>query len=423
MDEHGVRSYAIYETLGLFDLFIRAWLPSQTLERFEQNITDALEGEFLQLLEPFSVTRILRHHVWDGDDAVLREPAKEVLTSPWDDDKIERANAGDLSDEEWERYEGEHILARLVPKPGIKFFTVITSPLFSVTGEGRLRLEHGLLEILSKHKISEPSLYEGSGFGQFILMGRVPTQDFFEIPSLAYAINQEGISTAITARPYTHVCARQDLLHYSDALPAREARDEIDPLLLLKHGESHVIEVKASAKLDWKRWLSTDEPSPHDSEEVLNDGVIRAIVGMLNADGGHIVIGALEADRQFGAYKATDHPKLALFTERYGEYICVGINDEASYRKREWDGYRLQLQEVIAERIEPAPAGAISLTRWTLDDGRELCVVGVQPNRSTWFYRVSGPGDVATFFVREDGRTVAYAGGTADAYKRSRPRG
>jgi hypothetical protein len=420
--QHKVHSYAVYETLGLFDIFIRAWLPRQSLEKFEEAMNTALQGEYLQLLESFTVTRILRHHVWDNGGGRLREPDPSVLQSPLRDADIAGVNSGSLGSRRVADLEADNLIAPLKPQDGIKFFTIITSPVYSTTFGARTRLEHDLLDLLRESEIREPSLYEGSGFGRFVVMGKAPSDNFFAIPQLATAINELGIYESFTARPYTHVCARKSMLLCTEEIPTSASHSAIDIDDLLSSPESHELEVKASLRVDWARWLTPPpEQALISNDDVANEGVIKAIVGMLNADGGTIVLGAIERSRIFGKHRAEDHPLLRDF-DRVGDYIVVGVDDEERFRSKSWDGFQLQLQDLIASRIEPSPAGLINVAEERVGN-RTLCILSVQPSATTWYYRLLGKNQAVKFYVRENGRTVAFAGSEADNYKRARPRG
>lgn len=422
-ERQGIISYAIYETLGLFDMFIRAWLPSHTAEKVKEELNNELLRESLQLIESFGVTRILRHHVWrpDGKD---RQPDKGLLGSPMSDETIQRLNEGQfetvaLGDEpEQDRLLREGILAPLKPSEGVKFFTTITSAVFSVTHGAREELMRGLIRALESSGVQEPSLYQGSGFGEYVLMGRASFSDFFAITRLSTAINDLGIYNTVTARPYTHVCAHPHPLFHADRMPIDADGDKIDLAALLTREESQTFEVKGSLSHDLDRWLSTSERDPVRSDTVIDEGVVKAVVGMLNADGGHVVLGALERGAHYGRHTADEHPKLAALPRR-GDYICLGVN--AEYDDRGPDSFRRRLQDLLSSRIQPAPAGSISVSREAIE-GRDLYIIGVQPTMSNWFYRVTGPKDPVKFYVREGNRTLALAGISADDYK-NRKRG
>lgn len=418
MQQFDIKAYTIYETLGLFDLFIRAWLPSQSIEGFQNAITEELAGQGLQLCEPFLVSRILRHWAWDDGHGKLVDPSDELLRTRRPSAMIAAIDDGTAPEQTRQELLDGNALRDLGDEGdgGIKFLIVISSSIYSMTYAARGRLEQSLLNILDDHDLGEPSLYEGSGFGQFILMGRVQPQSFFILPELAVAINKAGIQD--TARPYTFVSSTEKPIYFADRIS--HATDTVfEPLdldALLAGGEDDHLEVKGSAWLDWRRRLSGDGEDKR-SQKVINDGLVKAVVGMLNADGGHVVLGALEQSARFGEHHGEDHPRLAELP-RVGEYVLVGVNDE--YDARGWDKFRRGLLDVLSSRIDPPPTGAITLSRQAVS-GRDICIVAIAPTSATWYYRYLSE-NVAEFFVRENGRTVAYSGSRADTYKRERPR-
>lgn len=424
---NGVRSYAVYETLGIFDLFVRAWVPSQTFERFEEALKEALAPVYLQLLESFFVSRTLRHHLWPGEELRPEEPEQSFLEDKWPSGTILAANEATLAEDLALQAANTCVLRPLIQRSGIKFFTIITQPGYSVIGPAKRRLESELYKAFDEFNIEQPALYEGSGFGQFVLMGRVDAENYFDITSLAEFINGLGIREFAGARPYTYLCAGEDVLYYADRLPTDIATDELDVDALLAQDENQTLEFKGSALSNLDRWLATDDAEPVADDSMLDDGIIRAIVGMLNADGGTLVIGALEAKRKYGGRAADEHPKLAGAPQR-GNYVIVGIDAEPEFTEKEqkgltaWDAFRLWLLDVIGTRIDPAPAGAIGISPHEIS-GRTLCIVRIQPSRATWYYRLLKARQTVSFFVREDGRTMSLIGSAADVYKRTNPRG
>lgn len=419
MKSEKVCSYAVYEALGLFDIFIRTWLPGQSFESFEKKLNEALHGEYLQLLESFRVTRILRHHVWDGTSKEAVEPPPQLLEAPFSNTEISKINKGRISAERQKELEENNIIAKLPAGDGIKFFTIITSPVYSMVFGAREELETKLLELLDESGVEEPSLYGGSGFGGFIVMGRSQPDNFFAIPELAGAINDLGINDSLTARPYTHVCSEKGVLVCVDQLPTKAVQDKVDLGELLSGPESEELEVKATLKLNLAPWLSSSaELESHDS--VANNGVIKAVVGMLNARGGQVVVGAIERKDKFKKVLADQHPELAEY-ERVGDYIIFGVDQEEQFKANGWDGFQLQLQDLIGSRIDPSPAGLISIEEERLGD-KTLCVISVRPSGTRWFYRRLKESDPVMFYVRQAGRTIAFAGSDADRYKEENPR-
>jgi len=418
MTDNGVLSFAIYEALGLFDLFIRAWLPSQASEKVERALGNALDPESIQLLEAFSVTRVLRNHAWEAEGSDKIDPDRSVLDRPLPDHVIERLNSGQIPSDERAQLREDCVLASLYPGEGIQFFTIVASATLSTNSEIEGALRNELLKRVRESGIREPAVYEGTGFGQYIVTGRADPSDVFAITRLFTSINSLVLEGKVMARPYTHVCAHSEPLFFADRLPLMQAARPHDLEALLRSGESQVLAIRGSLGTDLARWLSEGEMVS--SEKIIDDGVIKIVVGMLNADGGQVVIGAIDRNATVPGGRADDHPRLKGLPLR-GEYICLGVNDE--YGDEDWEAFRVKLNDLLAAKIQPPPAGAISISRETVDGTRDIWVIRVQPARATWFYRVLSETGPVNFFVRRGAGTISYAGIEADAYKRQRQRG
>jgi hypothetical protein len=419
MDEQRVGSYVIYETLGAFDLFLSTWLPTRSVERFEQGLRDALHGEALQLLEPFAVTRILRHWIWDDGEGGLREPTADVLADRWDEGKIARANRDGLSLDERVMFDQLNVIAPVAAPPeGIPFIIAVSSAAYSLAVGVRGQLARHLVDLLDRYDIKAGALYEGSGFGVYVLTGTVTAVDFDLISELSSAVNALAEGQTLTARPYTHIGVK--VVDYADALRSDVGSEQFDIEDLLTSPGSRDVAIEASVALDWRAWLEGEDGDGHPvlEETVLDDGLIKTVVGMLNSEGGQVVVGALAGDTPLVNGLLREDPKLDGFP-RVGSYVCVGVNLE--YGEGGWESLQLQLRDSFASKIDPSPVGACGVRRHQVD-GADLCVIDVEPRRSTWYYRYLGPAEPVKFYVREEGRTVAYVGSTADAYKQSRPR-
>lgn len=434
MKDLGVSSYVVYETLGVFDIFIRAWLPAKASDRFEQSLTAALAGESLQLCEAFAVTEVIRHWVWDDDQDHDREPSREVLAKPLNTETIERTNYGKLTADEWSDLEAMSVVRRqslvvqdgaggienVKAQKGVKFLIVIASSVYMTTYRERERVAKQLLRILRDHKVREASLYEGNGFGQFVMMGRVLASEFYVLPRLAIAV--DSASRRDTARPYTFLSARPGLMQFEERLPEKldtELVDAANVSELLRRVEDRQFVTADSAWMNWRRYLIGEDARLTADERLFNNRVVASIVGLLNADGGYLVVGALNAKARFGPTSAAEHQLLSEF-DRVGDYICVGIDAEMD--EYDWGEFRLKLQSTIRLRIEPTPVGSMRIGKQRVGK-RDLCMINVLPTTATWYYRRVDAADAPTFFAREDGRTVVYGGLQADAYKRSSPRG
>lgn len=427
--EHGVRSYAHYEIYGLYDTIIRVWLPTQTTpEDFERALTEKLTHFHMEVCDAFSVGQILRHWPWVDSDGSLRELDPHILRNRLEPRQIEQLNdaaAGHEPDLEAEklikRAVADGLLARCSFSDGIKFLVVVTSSsqLATIAARGQLRFQlESILERAEKGgAIGETSLYEGSGFGQFLLLGRVKPDKFSALRTdIIDRVNAAGTGAFFRARPYTYVTAsgNGDSLEpqFVDSIPyqldAAESTESVEQLL--NRDEYEKLEMKASAFINVDRWVQTGRASP--DEKVLEQGVLKAIVGMLNRSGGTVVVGALERMRYKKERRLEGVPAVGL-------YFCLGI--EQDYQGRDWDQYALKLQEEIMKRINPPPAGLVTISKVRVAD-RPLAVLSIQRTTREWFY-LQGTKGPAQFFVRLDNSTRFLQGPVADGYKQSHPRG
>ncbi len=419
MREHSVGSCVLYETLGVFDLFLATWLPVSSLERFEKSLELSLVSESLQFVESFVVSRTLRHWVWDDGEGGLREPSAATLEERLDAGLIARANSGELSPEESRGLDAANVLARVDPPPadGIPFIIVVSSAIYSLTTDSRGKLARQLVELSERYPITARALFEGSGFGLHVLTGVVDAARFGIVAKLSNDLNQLAEHSALTARPYTHICVDPVSIYYAETLRL-DGQSDVRGGDLLASSDAHRVAVEPSARLDWRTWLEGRESAPSLEEQLIDDGLITTVVGMLNADGGQVVVGALRGEVPLADGLVRDQPRLADYPHE-GDYICIGVNHE--YGARGWDGFELELRDQLATKIDPPPTSACSISRRPVGSV-DMCVINVEPRRSTWYYRYLGPTEPVRFYVRRDGRTVSYDGSAADAYKRSQPR-
>jgi hypothetical protein len=108
-----------------------------------------------------------------------------------EDEKIRLANRNELPDSELAQYERDGLLKRTVHARGIKFAMLITDPATKATiAHGNL-IRDRLRSIVEREgsQIAERSLYEGAGFGNYLILGRVDYPRYHEIQALADQVN------------------------------------------------------------------------------------------------------------------------------------------------------------------------------------------------------------------------------------------
>ena len=316
-----VGSYMVYEVFGEADLLIRLWLPSTlSASDFSELLYERLRDFDLDNEDNLEVDGILRHWVWGEGDPVLPTDSR-MDTSPPSDEEILAINGGRPPYELVRRLRGERLVTDVKPSDGIKFAMIVTTPVKELSRDERRQAQRRLKEIIDEAThIEERSLYHGHGLGAFVILGRVKHRDFDTIrDELAEPVARELGAEWIGARTYTMIVASWEFMPFCDELPlARELLDdEIGVEEALAQPEGMRVEVKGSAFINYDAFLRTGGQRMKDL--AVTHSLLRAITGLLNSEGGTIVVGALERDRVNGSGAA-----FAGVPHR-GDYVCTGV--------------------------------------------------------------------------------------------------
>lgn len=409
--QQGATAYTIYELFaGGYDVFLRVWLPTSQ-GAFESSLHDAL-GSYTVVAQAFWVNRIISHWPWalEGGGLGMREVPANVLRNRLPDEEIRKINRRQFPRGRREEYERENLIARLPRKKGVKFFTVISNNDQPLTTYARQRLEERIQEVFrSAERIKEKSLYGGVGFGQYLLMGR--TLDYFAIErELTEPLNLAADPAIYGTRTITFPVSRQSFLDACYDLRVDGSGDSPHSAAeALEESESQTLEVKGSAFANLDRWLHTEEEPRYDDK--IADGALKAITALLNADGGTIVIGALERGR------FDDHPQMAEMP-RIGDHIVVGL--ETDVDGDDWDRWERRLRVLLEKRIDPPSAQWISISREEVE-GRTVGLVSVRAG-DRWFYHRPSSDSRPRFWVRQGNRTSELLGPEGDVYRQEKAR-
>lgn len=430
-----ILSYGLYESTGQHDLFLRAWIPSSlSQDAFEDTLYNQLSKEHLQICEAFAVTDVRAHWVWKpatgqspalGDDEPeVLVPTNEAINRRLSDRDIQRANRNELTDAEVEQFESAHLLRRWTPTPGIRIIVLIPRSPHSLPRIARRSLGSELRRILTSNgSLYDISIYEGSGFAQFLMMATVAPHEFAQINEAIDAINSVGLQQYFAVRTFTHIivnsAGRQLPLH--DELPLAKEVHEVDAVeSYLERDESDDLEFKSTAFVSVGAWLETGKASH--SDDVL-DSALKTIVGFLNAGGGTLVVGVLES-KQFSGHPSRG--KLEVFPQ-FAKYLISGIELDTIGHDADW--FQLRLSDLLRSRITPLCTNWLSVKLFPFS-GRTICVIPVRRVISDdWFY-LNGrdqkgkpdKDDPLRFFVRQGNSTRQLSGPEADEYKRTNPR-
>lgn len=446
--EIGIRSYAIYETLGNFDLLLRLWVPRLVdPEEFEAALHSHLDREGLWDADFMVVSSVDRHWLWEDGAGARLEPSDDDLLEATDQrardlqalNSLAMAGERDQWTEMHGRLEWLHQLelANLVRpldigRQGIKFFVTFDHPNRPFRRDDREVFLERLLEIseaaeaLARSRRPESSaqvsIYQGHGtMTDFLLLARAPDQDFYDFAKdLIFGLRERsGIDRLYRIRPYTHVAASRSFVEYSDlpitrSSPPPSTGDLLGP-------ESASLEFKATYSVDLNAFLGTGKTARSD---VAMAAVIKAICGMLNSpDGGRVVVGLAEYHRlpqQLLNPEDLPFPMLSRTNDLANPdaKLVTGLDFEISTRAApftDFDGFQRHLETQIRERIRPLSLAFVKTSEFPIA-GRTLAVIDVRPS-DFWFWFVEKQRE--TFYVREFGSTRAYEEREAHLYRRS----
>lgn len=211
----GVKSVAAYEMFGAYDVLVRVWLPEDCdPSTFQNALLEELKPHGLEMCEPFSVEYQVRHWAFAKKKKADEPPIQAIKELIRDPDTIQKLEAGTLGFKETKKLTGNRLVA--VPDecdpnlPGIKFALIVSGESLGVNDaehglppvessgntllpDDRRTLEELVTKVVIDAKsISERSLYAGSGFGHFVILGRVAYKNFHDIH--AELVTQFGIA-------------------------------------------------------------------------------------------------------------------------------------------------------------------------------------------------------------------------------------
>ncbi|HET7485410.1 MAG TPA: ATP-binding protein [Solirubrobacterales bacterium] len=417
LQQHNVLSYTCYELIGAYDLLLRAWVPnSESDDEVQESLIKNLSTTNLRLCERFVVSRTPRHWVW-GDGREPCKPDEKLLRQPLPDEELIRIQDEPEANQKLvKKREEEHLIGDAEHSPGIKFFLIVTAlaPAHSLFVERRL--EKRLIDTLddAPKGVSERSLYSGDGFGRFLMMGRIPFDQYSLLGEyFVKKMNDQTLREDFIARTYTHLAAfDQPLVRDDRLLPVdHERKTPAEPSVeeLLSQEESEEIEVKGSFFLDLKRLIVGDHSANWDNEEMPKE-VLTTITALLNTRGGTLVLGALEADR----FEYGDIVDQLGRAPRVGHYIFVGIG--VDYTSDTWDAFQRRIEQIIESRISPDPSPYLTISKQVVQD-RDMCVITIKQPPADFFYHQGNE-----FYVRKGSRTMPLEGIDADQYRKAFPR-
>jgi serine/threonine protein kinase len=232
-----IRSVVCYELFGPYDLLLRVWLPPDgrydDFKEFQELLLDELEPVDLSMCDPFQVSQLARHWVFPDVDGEMPKPSDDALEE-LTESKIAEVENGKASQAEISRLEGLNLLADMSASsettdpddPGIKFALVVSGDPRLTTKQHKQFLRTLTAELDAAKSIGQRSLYAGSGFGHFLILGRVTNDAFFDLgAALLDKINDANIHALYNGRTYTHISAQREYMIFEESLVSAIAID------------------------------------------------------------------------------------------------------------------------------------------------------------------------------------------------------
>ena len=393
---------------------LRVWLPPTTTQQaFRESIRLSLKAADMTTSDSFIVFSQARNWLWENPDGSL------VVADP------ERLRDGPPSPAALRALEldpmvfADYVTANLIrPMPrnaGIKFFMVLPAP--SHLPDSALdNLYKEIGRALDDLDMVEYSLYIGQGFGSgaAVVMGRIAFERFYDIGDKLAGEILRRFTDSVGVRTYTFPTSSDGFLCYAESVPgvdgpgiAPDPRRDIGALA--DEGETQWVEIKGSAFVALDPLLKNGERL--DSQEHRAARAFqRAAVGLLNAGGGTVILGAAEAERY------PDDAVREHFGDvpRRGRYPCLGLDDEIKGNR---DRFELRLRDSLASHVYLAPTGRVEV-EFTEYEGRTLVLLRIRRSTEDWYYL-----DGKEFVVRDGNKADPLDGRARDRYRETNPRG
>lgn len=447
LESLGIHSFQIYEITAPYDLLVRAWVPAR-MQRHE--LREAIGNDHKSITIPhiLDVVEIVHHWPWAksrrGPVGEMHTPPPELLEKGLPLRELEALNAIQTANGNkpaapkrtlpLKEYREKRILVRPPYREGIRFLVLVKVRQVDEWDALQRRLCMLLKE--SRSVIKDPSLYRLDDKHQFLIFGQVDQKlgTFHAISKkLVSKINDYAESGG--ARTYTVFFAIPGFLSFRDHLKVPSPGPdppEVDVDKLLRRQEGQKLEFKGSAFTELHNWVVEGE-EPRRSKKPATDSrnravnsLMRGIAGLLNAEGGILIVGALERSK-YGKHKRFQ--ELPAVEQKAIHRLC-GV--EVDYAGGDWDSFALALREVIDHRFDPVPSRRWLEIQPAKIAGRELAVITVRKPDEWFWVKVGGKSGDNTgggrrslepeFFARIEGKTQHLSGRAMDDYKRENPR-
>lgn len=424
-----ILSYALWELIGEYDVMLQAWLPKGVdVTTLQTTIADELVRLNVSMTT-MSVDKFVHHWMWQI------EPDFVNATRMVDSCHYRTLNGAAvrrISNAQIRSYMDAGLVASVPRYNTIKFFVRITNPARGTDEKTHGELTERALDGLKDQRILSPVLMRVSGdAGSYLLTGRIAPREFEQISlALGKSLGQHGRLESLRCRTTTHISAFHAPIDRREQLLPEEEEPSIEgpsvetlrSWLLQPEGDN--LEFKSSAFRDVNKAVgkSLDRPARSEDEQV--GEIAKAVCGMLNATGGHIVVGVAELDRYSIEELRDSYGSVPVI----GSRAVIGVDNEYPDRSG-WDRFERKLREKVGKYL--------STDNWfkffpVRVEDQTVCVIKVARPSKFFYFRVvekvlakSGkPTDRVSevFYGRAGGQTKPLQGQAMSEFMEAHPR-
>lgn len=411
-----IRSYSLWELIGEHDLMVQAWLPKEVRpDQFTESLRNSVSaGVGIDTLA-MAVNSVVRHWMWQ--DISLERVETDVHSEDYG-----HLNEAWVPPARIRQYREAGFIHQVPSRSALKFFIRISTPNRSTNPQIDAQILDVARSLFYEGPASNGVIMRVSGGASYLLTGRLEPKNFEAIAEVVQAkFAQSGVLEMLRCRTVTHLSALysplarvEQLLPFSEEDPTQQpSGKEVEQWL--RENESDKLEFKASAFTDIDHAVGRkNQPRPQDEQ---TREIAKAVVGMLNATGGTVVIGVAELDK----YPGGELQRTFQDAETIRERLLIGVQSE--FRKGGWDAYQRRLAAGLRRIIDGDIDGWVKYHAAVLGDNT-LCVIRIR-RPSYWYYikdKDKSGGESRLFYGRMGGETRPLQGRSMDHFKQANPR-
>lgn len=415
LGDMGIRSYSLWELIGDHDMMIQAWVPvALSLTDFQTKI-DEFTSVDVDIM-PMVVDNFIDHWMWEDID--LAKAEADISSEDYSD-----LNEGVVPWTRIKRYLDSGYIHAVPSTSKLKFFVRVTNPNRPIKNHLEHLIRDNAARLFAQPHFSNGVVMKVSGFASYLITGRLLSSAFPAIgtefqPTFA----DSGVLEALRCRTVTHLSALHGTIARAEQLLPLAAPDVTlepsgeDLKSWLIEGESDYLEFKASAFTDIDHKVGRKSNPRNRSEQVHE--IARAVVGMLNAAGGTVIIGVAELDKYTAEQLRGPYPGAV----EAREHVIIGV--DAEFPRGGWDAYQRALARDLRKAIDGEAIDGWVKYQHLEYEGRSICIIRVR-RPPTFYYVINKDKNgsaTAEFFGRMGGETRRLIGRQMDEFKEAHPR-